>query len=68
MIVCRIRGKIARTAACHIVNHSYPLPADIRACTFYGSFIRQLKPILKISPVGDWWSTSLEWRFSILDP
>jgi len=22
----------------------------------------------KISPVGDWRSTSLEWRFSILDP
>ena len=23
---------------------------------------------IKISPVGDWRSTSLEWRFSILDP
>ena len=24
--------------------------------------------VIKISPVGDWRSTSLEWRFSILDP
>jgi len=60
-------GPRLSTSLCILLHASSISYISITTCLHVSRCIQWKSKLLKISPVGDWRSTSVKWRFSIVD-
>ena len=64
---CSINLHASQLMVYSLHSDEYRLSLQRYDCSLFHLLLLLLL-LIKISPVGDWRSTSLDWRFSILDP